>query len=476
MGSRNPAAKVAELSSREEEIARAYAAGNGYRAIADQLFIAPSTVRTHLSTIYRKLGVSSKIDLLNALNSAGSQLRPESALDAAMPSIAVLPFTNMSAEPEQDYFSDGITEDLITDLCKVPGLFVIARNSAFTFNGKSVDVVEIARQLGVRYVVEGSVRRAGNHLRITAQLIEATTAHHLWAERYERELSDVFTIQDEVAREIVTALQIRLAQKKTNNFTARGTDDLEAYDLLLRGRELYYLFTRDTNEQAASFFRRAIEIDPRYAEAHAQLGRTYLTSWNLGWIPGSEDSLEPAFEWSLRALAINPVLPQGHALLSHVYVWKREHDEAIAAADEAVALDPNNADAHSFRAAALCWSGRAREALLSIERAVALNPFYPGSYLFFYGMAYFELQQYADAIDVLRRAIIRTPDFLPNRLFIAAALAASGRDDEAGIEVVAAKRQNPALSVSYLCDFLPYKYPDDMERFSRAARRAGFAP
>jgi TolB-like protein/DNA-binding CsgD family transcriptional regulator/Tfp pilus assembly protein PilF len=468
------APKPEHLSARERQIAEAYATGRSYRQIAEQLFIAPATVRTHLGTIYRKLGVSSKIDLLRMI---GREAIPHiAARPADKVSIGVLPFANLSADPDQEYFSDGITEDLITDLSKLPDIAVIARNSTFAFKDKPFDLVEVGRRLNVLYVVEGSVRRAGNRLRVTAQLVAVATGLHVWGERYDREASDVYAVQDEVTREIVAPLEVHLSAQEAERITSRGTRNLEAFELVLRGRELYYAFNPITNLQAAELFRQAIAIDPNYAEAHAQLGRTFLTAWNLRWNSVAEDTLGQALHWSNEAIMLDPSLAQGHALLSHVHVWTREHARAIAAAEHALTLDPNHADGHAFHAAALCWAGRATEALPAIARAMRLNPIYPGWYLFFYGMAYFESRSYAEAIDGFKRAILRNPGFLPNHFFLAAALGAADWREEAKQEVETIRRLDPALSVDGLLDFLPYRTAQDAAHFADNLRDAGLPP
>jgi TolB-like protein/class 3 adenylate cyclase len=231
------------------------------------------------------------------------------------PSIAVLPFVNMSGDPEQEYFSDGITEDLITDLSKISGLFVIARNSAFIYKGKVVKIAEVGRELGVRYVLEGSVRKSKGRVRITAQLADATTEGHLWAERYDRDLKDIFALQDEVAQKIVAALAVKLTEDEQKHLVRKYTDNMEAYDALLQGVEYKNRYTKEANVQARQMFERAIDLDPEFAAAYAALGFTHFHEWTLGWSQDPQ-SLEHAFELAQRTLELDDSLPLGHHLLA----------------------------------------------------------------------------------------------------------------------------------------------------------------
>jgi adenylate cyclase len=236
------------------------------------------------------------------------------------PSIAVLPFANMSGDPEQEYFSDGMTEDLITDLSKLSGLFVIARNSVFTYKGKAVKSEQVSRELGVRYVLEGSVRKAGDRVRITAQLVEATTGYPRWAERYDRPLQEIFALQDEIRQKIVMALKVQLTQEEQARLRRFPTHNLEAYDALLRGLEYANPSTQEANAQARQLFESAITLDPQYAAASALLGSTYLWDWIFQWSQDPQ-TLERAFALAQKAVALNDSLPVAHRVLGYVYVW-----------------------------------------------------------------------------------------------------------------------------------------------------------
>ncbi|HAA05686.1 MAG TPA: adenylate/guanylate cyclase domain-containing protein, partial [Syntrophobacteraceae bacterium] len=265
------------------------------------------------------------------------------------PSIIVLPFVNMSNDPEQEYFSDGITEDITTDLSKISSLFVISRNSAFTYKGRTTKVQDISREMGVRYVMEGSVRKAGERVRITAQLIDAASDHHLWAERYDRPLTDIFSVQDEIVRRIVTTLKLQITLQEQGVIVGKHTDNLEAYDAFLRGIDCFWRLTKEGNAEARHLWEKALALDPQYAEAYAWLGGTYRLEWLFHW-SGTPQTLERALELAHRALALDDTLPFARTLLSHVYANQQQYAQAIEEGERAIVLDPNNADSYAFKA------------------------------------------------------------------------------------------------------------------------------
>jgi adenylate cyclase len=325
------------------------------------------------------------------------------------PSIVVLPFVNMSKDPEQEYFSDGLTETLTGDLTRLSGLFVIARNSAFTYKGKAVKVQDVGREMGVRYVLEGSVLKSGDQLRISAQLIDATTGYHLWSERYDRPLKDIFALQDEIVQKIVTTLKLQLTLHEQGILARKTTDNLEAYDSFLRGVEYFGRATKEASAQARQMWEKAVALDPQYAEAYAWLGLTYYREWMFRWSPDPQ-TLERALALEQKAISLDDSLPFAHSLLSWVYVQKQQYDQAIAEGERAIALDPNNADSYAFQAQALNSAGRPEEALRLVERAMRLNPRYPPVYLFELGWAYGSTGRYAEAVAASKEAISRNPN------------------------------------------------------------------
>jgi adenylate cyclase len=303
------------------------------------------------------------------------------------PSIVVLPFDNMSKDPAQDYFSNGITEVLTSDLSRLSSLFVIARNTAFTYQGKAVNIQEVGKELGVRYVLEGSVQKAGEHIRIVTQLIDTTTGGHLWAQRYDRPLQDLFALQDEIVQKIVTTLKLQLTLQEQGYVVRKDTDNLEAYDAFLRGQGYLYRYTKEANIQGRQMFEKAIALDPQYAEAYAWLGIIYHAEWILHW-SADPQTLERALALAQQALALNDSLPAAHSLLSYVYVQKQQYDQALAAGERAIAFDPNYADSYAGQAQVLNLAGRPEEALQSVEQAMRLNPRSPPWYLAYVGWAY----------------------------------------------------------------------------------------
>src|SRR5712692_7913225 len=348
---------------------------------------------------------------------SSSQLSPPLPLPDK-PSIAVLPFVNMSGDPEQEYFSDGLTEVLTGDLSQISSLFVIARNSAFTYKGKAVKVQDVGREMGVRYVLEGGVLKAEDTVRITAQLIDATTGYYLWSERYDRPLLHILTLQDEIVQKIVTTLKLQLTLQEQGYSVRKHTDNLEAYDAFLRGVEYYWRFTKETNAQARQMYEKALALDPQYAEAVALLGWTYWLEWDWRW-SADPQTLERALALAQQALALDDSLPTAHTGLSYVYAQQQQYDQAIAEGERALALDPNNADSYALQTNVLNYAGRPEEALRMMEQAMRLNPRYPPWYLFELGMAYRLTGRYAEAIAQLKEASSRNPNFMAAHLDLA---------------------------------------------------------
>jgi adenylate cyclase len=333
---------------------------------------------------------------------------PASALESSdKPAIVVLPFTNMSGDQAQDYFSDGISEDLITDLSKLSGLLVISRHSSFTYKGKAVKVEDVGRELGVRYVVEGSVRKGGDKVRITTQLVDVTTGGHLWAERYDRDLTDIFPLQDEITQHIVLALKVKLTQEEQARFRRAPTDDLQAYDFVLRGWDAFFRHTKETNAQARQMFEKAIELDPEYAGAYAFLSLTYFQEWDSQW-NRTPQTLEQAFTLAQHAVALDDTLSTAHSVLSFVHLWNRQHEQAITEAKRAIALDPNNADCYVGLGFILNLAGEPNAAIELVKNAMRLNPRYSSWYAFNLGLAYRLTGRYEEAIAIHKQALLLT--------------------------------------------------------------------
>ena len=378
------------------------------------------------------------------------------------PSIAVLPFTNLSGDKAQDYFSDGITEDIITALSRFTDLFVIARNSVFTYKDKPVKVQQVSRELGVRYVLEGSVQKFGDRVRIHAQLIDATTGHHLWAERFDGELADVFALQDELTQKIVTPLAVEMSAAEVKRVLQKDTDNLAAYDYVLRGHQQMHLLTKESNFKSRELFETAIELDPNYARAYARMAWTHLNDFRLGWSEDPERSLVVALEFAEKAVALDDTFADAHTALGDVYLWTKQYDRAVAEMERAIALNPNNADGYEGLGDVLTWVGRPGEAIGYVKRAMRLNPNYPFFYLWGLGHAYFVAAQYEEAIEILKQLLARNPTFGPAYLYLAASYSLLDRMEEARAEMVEVVKYFPEWSYAHEREFLPYKNSADL--------------
>lgn len=389
------------------------------------------------------------------------------------PSIAVLPFDNMSSDPEQEYFSDGISEDVITDLSKVSGLLVIARNSSFVYKGRAVGVKQVADELGVQHVLEGSVRKAGNRVRVNAQLIEAATGGHVWAERYDRSIDDIFAVQDELTREIVGALKVHLTQGDRDRLRARTTVDPEAYDLFLRARELVWLHTRVEGQTGQALLRQAIALAPEFGKAHAILSFAHSHEFVSGWGDDPDASLRLARELADKAVSLEPADAECHWALGVVLMWRREHDKSLEESARCIALEPNSTMGHAHRGITLVYAGRPAEALEIFARMRRLDPHFPDLFLHFIAQAHFGLEHYEDAEAVLRQRNVRNPNSEMTRVLLASALGHLGRSDEAHAEWSEALRINPSYSLEQRRKILPFKDPADFERMVAGLGKAG---
>ncbi|MCP5373135.1 MAG: adenylate/guanylate cyclase domain-containing protein [Hyphomicrobiales bacterium] len=402
------------------------------------------------------------------------QAPPDPAEDtAARPGIAVLPFSNRSGDAEQDYFSDGMTEDLITSLAKVSGLTVVSRNSSFAFKGRAVDVREVGRTLGARYVVEGSVRRSAGRLRITAQLTDTQSGHSLWAERYDRDLGEVFALQDEVIGRIVTALQVTLTPTEQASLGRSDTDSIEAYDWYLRGLEQHARFNETGNARAIEYLQRAIDIDPRFARAHAYLGWAYARAYLFNWTDRPEEALQRGFELTRKAVDLDPSIHTGFFILGMVELYRREHGNAIAAIEKALELAPQDADNLVMLAFVLSYSGMPERALPLVEKGMKLNPSYSHLYVQNLGMTHFLLGRYGEAIAEFRQVLERNPENTQTRLWLTSALAHAGLHEEARWEADELLVLDPAFSLDAVERYQPFKNANDLNRFIAGLRKAG---
>jgi adenylate cyclase len=389
------------------------------------------------------------------------------------PSIAVLPFQNMSGDAEQEYFADGITEDLITDLSKISSLFVIARNSSFVYKGRSVKVQEIGRDLGVRFVLEGGVRKAGNRVRITAQLIDADSGGHLWAERFDRDLTDIFSTQDEVVEKIVGALAITLTPGEEQRLRRRGTENVEAYETWLRARELLGGGTRESVVQARAMYRRSIAIDPTFANPHAGLALAEIMDYINDWAVDPAAALGEAERCARRALELSPQEPVTHLALGNVLLWRRNHEGALSEFRRALALDRSYAQGYSATGMVLMYAGRPAEALEPIAMAMRLDPHYATIVLHFLAQAHFALGSYETAARYLVDRIARNPSTDASRMLLASCYGHLGRIDDARKTWAEVLEVNPQFSLMQRGRVLPYKNASDFQRIADGLAKAG---
>ena len=385
------------------------------------------------------------------------------------PSIAVLPFTNLSDDPKQEYFSDGITNDIITDLSKFRSLFVIASKSVFVYKGKPVKVQDVSRELGVRYVLEGSVQRASEKVRVNAQLIDATTGHHLWAERYDRDLKDLFALQDEIVQTIVTALAVKVDAVERKRAMRKDTDNLEAYDYVLRGWEYLARTTRSTNMEARQMFQRAIELDPRYASAYVGLGWTYRKAMGHGWTEFPGQALQQAHDLAQKALSLEESA-SAYRLLGYVYLPRRQYDLARRALERAIELNPNDWDSLSILGSVMLYTGRPDEAIQTYETTLRFNPAMEVDRLFELGLAYYLEMRYDDAIRTLEQGVGRNPDHVFLYIALAAAYAQADRPEDAARAAATVRRLHPFFEVASFGT--RFRNPADRASIAQGLRKA----
>jgi adenylate cyclase len=335
-----------------------------------------------------------------------------------------------------------------------------------------VKVEEVGKELGVRYVVEGSVRKAGNRVRITAQLIDASSGGHLWAERYDRDLEDIFALQDEVTREIVSALAVKLTEDERKSMDSAPTDNVEAYDYRLRGSEYFARATKEANAQARQMYEKAIKLDPKFSVAYVDLGWTYVSDWVFQWRQDQE-ALEKASELAQKALLLDDSLPGAYRMLGSLCAWRKEYDEGVTALEKAVTLDPNDAESYAVLARIHVFSGRPKDAVRLMEKAIHLNPAHPAWYSNVLGMAYLMMKVDDKATRAFKQAVQQNPNFLPAHVFLAAIHCRQGNNDEARTEVAEVLRISPDYTLERFAEMIPIADQAIMAEVLDGLRKAG---
>ena len=379
----------------------------------------------------------------------------------------------MSGDPEQEYFSDGITEEIITALSKIQRMFVIARNSTFAYKGESVQVKEIARELGVRFVLEGSIRKSDDKVRVTAQLVDAVNGNHVWSDRYDRDLKDIFALQDEITMRIITALQIELTEGEQARVSGNSTDNLDAYLMVLQAREHFYRMNKQGSMRARELAKEAISLDGDYGPPHVIVALTHMMDLWFKFTDSPEESMKLAVEASEEALALDESNPSTYVGLCMLFIMQRKHDEAVRAGTRAIALSPSGAMAHHSLGTALDVAGRQQEAVIYFKKAISLNPFPPSIFFRGLGNAYRMSGQYEDAIAEYKKALRLNPDDLFTHLGLAIAYASSGHAEEARTESVEVLKIHPEFSLEHYAKTLPYKNQFDIDQSIESLRKAG---
>jgi len=388
------------------------------------------------------------------------------------PSIAVLPFVNISGDSQQEFFCDGMTEEIITALSRVPGLFVIAHYSTFTYKNKTVKVKQVSEELGVRYVLEGGVQKSADHIRITAQLIDALTGHHLWAERYDRDLKDIFALQDEITMKIITALQVKLTPGETAHLMAKGGKNIDAYIKTLQAGELIGGGTREGLAQAKKLLEEAIALDPNYPRIYVFLSKAHQNDVWLGTTKSPEQSLARALEAAEKAVSLDDSYAAAHSVLGMMYGMKKQYDKAIAACEQSITLDSNSSLNFMFLGLVLTWAGRAEEGVPYLQHAIRLNPFAPAMFFNNLAVAYRDAGQYEKAIEECKKALQREPNTQFPYIHTAISYFRLGREEEARAAAAEILRINPKFSLERYAKTLPFTRPV-AERIVEDLRKLG---
>ena len=388
------------------------------------------------------------------------------------PSIAVLPFENLSDDPDQEYFSDGMAADLITDLSKLSGLLVASRNASFRYKGKPTTPDQIGRELNVHYLLEGSVRKSTDQLRINAQLIDTTTGYQLWAERFDWKIGDIFAGQDRLTEQIATALNVQIAEDESERVTHRTTSSVDAYDFYLRGQYYFLLYTRRDNARARDMYLKAIEVDSNFAAAYAELAVSYNYDWDaqFGDVP---NALDRAIEAAQESIAHDAKSAYAYSALGWAYLWKKQHENAVAAARKAIELDPKTSRSQALLGEILNFAGKPEEGLEYIENAILNDPYHPFWYAYVVAHSYDLLGRQEEAIELMRNVLTDLPSFVPARRHLAVIYSELDRMEEARAEVAEILSVSPGYTISAWRARARYNDPALLQRFVKNLRKAG---
>jgi adenylate cyclase len=392
------------------------------------------------------------------------------------PSIAVLPFDNLSGDKSQEYIADGLSENIISSLSKIPDMFVIARNSTFIYKGKPVKVNQVAEELGVRYVLEGSIQKSGKKMRVTAQLVDAIKGHHLWSESYDREAKDFFAVQDDITLKIVVALQVELTMGEQARIQ-RTTENLEAWGYEVKGTSLFQRYTKEKNAKARELFKKATNLDPNYAFAWVMLAWTHLLDFRYGWSDSRAESLRRGIEILKKAPVSDDSLPEVHSFWNTVYLFQKQYDKAISEGKQAIALGLSDAISHILLSMALHFAGNFEESIFHANKAMRLSPYSPNWYLKYLAQSYCMAGEYEKAIVALEKVIERAKDeggqLVPPHIYLVHTLVELSQIEDAKDQAAEVLKLDPNFSLENWQKSLFYKDPEDLDRHLNALRRVG---
>jgi len=447
------------------------------KVIGERKFLGRISRRAAIASIITLLIVAGGVVGWNIYLHKSKKIEPASLDKMAYPlpdkpSLAVLPFDNLSGDPEQEYLSDGIAEGIITAIAKVPSIFVIARNSASTYKGKPVKVQKIAEDLGVRYVLEGGLQKSGDRVRITAQLIDAINGKHLWAEKYDRNLKDLFSLQDEITMKIIVALEVELTDGERAKLYA-DTNNIEAYIKSYQGYEAFSQHTKEGMVKARQLHQEAIALDPEYSIPYMGIGWTHMMEARLGWSESRRESTEKALEMAQKANAVDKNHIAGSSLLAYIYRQRRQYEKAIAEIERWIKLDPNNAAAYSSLAGTLYALGKGEETIAAAKKAIRLDPIASGSYYYYLGMGHWLMEQYEEAIVAYKKALHFRPNSEPYYIVLTATYSLLDHEEEARAAAAEVLKLNPKFSVDRIAKRLPFKDPAYTARYVNGLRKAG---
>jgi len=434
--------------------------------------------------IYIAIGIAIAVSVLFAWLTISTQETKPPEITSTQPAnetpaltqphaIIVLPFDDISSESDQGYFVDGITEDIITDLSRLSGLKLLARNTSFQYKGKTVDPKKIRQELNVAYMLEGSVRKSGSQIRVTAQLIDTETAHHIWADRYDRKLTDVFAVQDDVTQNIVNALALHLTEQDKAALVHKRTNSIEAYETFLRGQRLYRTRTMETNKQAQETLKEAIKLDPSYARSYGTLALSLTQAVNAGWTDNLVEDSNRALELARKAVSLDDQSPHAYWSLAFTHLYRNEHQQAIEAIQRSIEISPSYADAYALLALIKVYSGEAEEVIELMKKSMDLNPHYSWDYLWILGLSYYTLDQFEKANEYFERALERNLNSLRPLLYRTATYMELGMQDEAEWEIEQLVEIYPNLTISQLATRSPISDPKALQRFLSHLRNAG---